>query len=113
MSKVIKQQWQEMVKKGILPIIEIQIKEDDYLIVNLELSEKGIEFRFDTSPTTPYKPLPVSFDGDILKINEGVFVLPFDCSAVCWESLDCMLDVMIQNINEGFLIPNDLFYYGE
>ena len=62
MSKVIKQQWQQMINNGTMPLFEIQITESDYLLVDLELSDNGIRFAFDTRPVAPYNVLPVSFD---------------------------------------------------
>jgi hypothetical protein len=111
MSNIIKQQWQQMINNGTMPLFEIQISKDDYLLVDLELSDNGIRFAFDTSPLPPYNVLPVSFDGEIERLGEGVYLLPFD--SACSDGLDSLLEMIYENIIEGYLIPNNLFYSEE
>lgn len=111
MSNAIKQQWQQMINRGTMPLFEIQITESDYLLVDLSLTDDGIRFSFDTSPIAPYNVLPVSFDGEIIQLGEGVYVLPFE--SACSDGLDSLLEMIYENITEGFLLPNNLFYCEE
>lgn len=100
-----------------LPLFEIQIKGDnEYLIVDLSIKYKqsktgtlypvGVQFSFDQrEPSAPYKELQCFFDGAI-KGKHGNYVLPFD---TCF-SLDEHMQTVYDNIIEGFIMPNDLYF---
>lgn len=96
----IRNEWQAMINRGIIPCIEYQTSSDDWLVVDIELSDNGLEFSFDSD----YK--PVFFDGGIVTVNDNRYILPIDPDF----SLDSHLETISDNMIEGFLIPNDLFY---
>lgn len=94
-------EWQAMINRGTHPMFEYQIGENDYLIVNLEFTDNGIEFSFDSDNKR------VAFDGDIKVINDNRYLMPFD---VFTDSLDCYLETIHANITEGYLIVNGMLY---
>lgn len=96
----IKNEWQAMLNRGIIPCIEYQTSSNDWLLVNIELSDNGLEFSFDSDNK------PVSFDGEIVTLNDNCYLLPIDPDF----SLDHHLETISNNMVEGYLLPNDLFY---
>lgn len=97
----IKQQFEAMLQRGIIPCMEYQTSEDDWLLVNIECSDQGIVFSFDSDNKR------VAFDGEIITYNDCRYCLPYD---EYFEDLDYYLQMIDQNIIEGFLLPNDLYY---
>lgn len=101
-------QFNDMLKRGVMPLIEYTLpQEDEYLIVEIELNyssngidTNGLRFSFDQGEGETY------FDGDIEKTGNGVYVVLFD---ECFDHLDHYLQVIDENMTEGFLIPNNLF----
>ena len=98
--QTIKTQFSEMLTRGIMPVFELEIVNDDYLLISLSINDKGVVFSFDTME------LPVSFDGEIEILSDIVFMLPFDN---CFDHLDHYLEMISDNINEGFILPNNLY----
>ena len=92
-------QWQSMLNYGRIPLFEIELSSGDYLIVDIDYTQGDdfISFSFDNS-------LPVFFDGEIKKHGGGYHVMldPY------FESLDSYLELIYNNIIEGYIIPNDL-----
>jgi hypothetical protein len=98
--KEIQQQFSEMLARGTIPIFEIELPNGDYLTVNINVNDKGVIFDFDQQHDD------VFFDGEIERIGDGVYMLPYDD---CFNHLDSYLEMIMSIINEGYLIPNDLF----
>jgi hypothetical protein len=96
-------EWDAMLNRGIIPVMEFQISENDWLIVDIEYTDKGLEFSFDSNNK------PVCFDGEIVVINDNRYLLPFDE----YFGLDAHLEMISNNITEGYLLPNDLYYSAE
>jgi len=98
-KKAINSQWQSMLNYGKIPCFEIELSNGDYLIVDIDYREGDnyISFSFDDS-------LPVYFDGEIKKHGSQYHVMldPY------FESLDSYLELIYNNIIEGYIIPNDL-----
>ena len=98
-KKAINSQWQAMLNYGKIPLFEIELSNGDYLIVDIDYQAGNnyISFSFDDS-------LPVFFDGEIKKHggNYHVMLDPY------FESLDSYLQLIYDNIIEGYIIPNDL-----
>lgn len=92
-------QWQAMLNYGKIPCFEIETINGDYLLVDIDYQAGNnyISFSFDDS-------LPVFFDGGIKKHggNYHVMLDPY------FESLDSYLELIYNNIIEGYIIPNDL-----
>lgn len=97
----IKAQFDAMLSRGTIPCFEYQISEDDYLLVNLELSDNGLLFSFDSDNKR------VAFDGVIEVINNNHYLLPFD---EYFDDLDYYLQMIDENMTEGYLLVNDLYY---
>ena len=96
---MIKEQWNEMINRGAMPLFEVELKDNEYLLVNLAIVEEGIEFSFDSND------LPVSFDGDIETIHSNRYLLPFDEYV---ESIDSYFETILDNLNDGYLYSNNL-----
>lgn len=96
----LKNEWQVMINRGIIPCFEYQTSEDDWLLVDLEFTDKGLEFSFDSDNKQ------VAFDGNIVVINDNRYLLPWDLDM----SLDNHLEMISSNISEGYLLINDLYY---
>ena len=96
----LKEQFDSMISRGIIPVFELDLPDDEYLIVNILCdNSKGIYFNFDDLG------LKASFDGDIIKRGDSYFV-KYD---PCFESLDSYLELIHENVIEGFILPNNLF----
>ena len=98
-KKAINSQWQDMLKNGKIPCFEIELSGGDYLIVDIDYQAGNnyISFSFDDS-------LPVFFDGEI-RIQGGGYCIMLDAY---FDSLDSYLELIYNNILEGYIIPNDL-----
>ena len=96
---MIKEQWNEMLNRGCMPLFELEIIGDEHLLVDLSVSDKGIEFSFDAEG------LQTSFDFNIEKIHSNKFVLLFD---EYYDDLDSYLELIHENLMEGFITPNQL-----
>jgi len=99
-KKAIYNQWQDMLNYGKIPCFEIQLSNGDYLVVDIDYREGDnfISFSFDDS-------LPVFFDGDIKKHGSQYHVMLDEC----FSSLDSYLELIYNNIIEGYIIPNNLW----
>lgn len=93
-------QWQTMLNYGKIPLFEIQLNKGDYLVVDIEYTQGNdfISFSFDDS-------LPVFFDGDIKKHGGSYHVMLDDC----FDNLDSYLELIHDNILEGYILPNNLW----
>ncbi|WGH49728.1 hypothetical protein [Alishewanella phage vB_AspM_Slickus01] len=107
--KAIKDQWESMIDRNILPLFEFQIGDDSYLMVNLEFSDQGIEFSFDIRDFFEPK---ICFGGDVIlpyANRKDVWMLPFD---PYFDNVDRYIEQIHSEITEGFLCPNDLMFEG-
>ena len=93
-------QWQAMLNYGKIPCFEIALNNGDYLLVDIEYTQgdDSITFSFDDS-------LPVFFDGDIKKHGSQYHVMLDEC----FSSLDSYLQLIHENILEGYIIANNLW----
>ena len=102
-SESIVQQWRKaVILCNTMPIFEIELKNDEYLIVDLELmiESKEIQFSFDTMN------LKTWFSGETKILNEHLFSVSYAGSEF---SLDEILQFIYDEVLEGFIVPNDLF----
>jgi hypothetical protein len=106
-AQQIKEQFDDMLQRGTIPCFEYQIAEDDWLVVDIELHPKGIKFLFDDRCID--KPV-FFFSGNVKQLhpeNFGCYLMPFDD----WvNDLDSYIQAIDQEMTEGFLLPNNLFY---
>lgn len=70
----------------------------EWFAVDIEVTEKGIEFSFDQAG------YPTAFDGDIIG-SDNFYVLPFD---EYFSDLDSYLQCISENITEGYLLSNNI-----
>ena len=84
------------------PIFEYKISESDYLVVELSLSEDNqeIEFSFDSDNKKTW------FSGDVVTINDNRHKITVDPDM----SLDHHLQSINDEMTEGYLLPNGLYY---
>lgn len=99
-KKAINSQWRAMLNYGKIPIFEISLSNGDYLLVDIDYKEGNdyISFSFDDC-------LPVFFDGDIKKRGGRYRVMLDDC----FNNLDNYLELIHDNILEGYILPNNLW----
>ena len=92
-------QWQAMLNYGRIPCFEIELSNGDYLIVDIDYQAGNnyISFSFDDS-------LPAYFDGEIKKHGSEYRVMLDEC----FDNLDSYLELIYNNIMDGYIIPNDL-----
>jgi hypothetical protein len=101
------EQYNEMLDRGIIPVMEYDIGGGEYLVVRIGVTDRlntkhqGILFEFDGEGRG------VSFDGEIEAIGNGVYLLPY---SEYFTSLDSYLEMISENIIEGYLIPNNLYF---
>lgn len=95
----INNQWQAMLNYGRIPCFEIEVINGEYLLVDIDYTQGDdyISFSFDDS-------LPVFFDCEIKKHGSEYHVMLDECLS----SLDSYLELIYNNIIEGYIIPNDL-----
>ena len=95
----INNQWQSMLNYGRIPCFEIELSNGDYLLVDIDYTQGDdyISFSFDDS-------LPVFFDGEIKKHGGSYHVMLDEY----FDNLDSYLELIYNNILEGYIIPNDL-----
>ena len=104
-QKSIACQWEKMIASGRLPIMEYQIGEDDFLQVDLALVDDGaaILFSFDRYP---FPTADVWFSGDVVPVLNNYQITIDEYS----DRLDLYLQQIDQEILEGFILPNGLYY---
>lgn len=93
----IKQQFDQMLGRGVIPHLEYELVNGDYLTVEIEATASGLQFSAD------FNDLPCFFDGQITGVG-NFWLLPYDD---CF-SLDEHLQLIDQNIREGYLIVHNL-----
>ena len=88
-----------MLNYGKIPCFEIGLSNGDYLLVDIDYQAGNnyISFSFDDS-------LPVFFDGEVKKHGGNYHVMLDEC----FNDLDSYLQVIYDNIIDGYIIPNDL-----
>lgn len=98
------EQWQESINSGIMPVFEIQTGAGEWLLVELSFLDLkvngGLFFSFDCEDK------PKFFSGNVKKYRGG-YLIPFSCH---FDRLDHYLEKCYDEILEGYLIPNDLYY---
>ena len=97
----IKESHDQFISKRGLFLFEIEMIDEEFLLVDLTLTDKGILFEADFTHS-------VYFDGDIIAKGNNVFLYPFDYSYEL-ETLDEYLNNISENIAEGYLLPNNLY----
>ena len=98
-AQTITTQFVEMVNAGRMPIFEIELGNDEFLLVDLSIDVNvGMIFSFDTND------MPVTFDGDIIELSNNTFALPFDE----YNTKDDMLEMIYSNVYDGFITYNNL-----
>lgn len=95
--KNLQQQFEQIFQRGIIPVIEYELYNGDYLTVEIESTESGLQFSAD------FNDLPCYFDGQITG-SGNFWLLPWD---ECF-SLDEHLQMIDQNINDGYIIAHSL-----
>ena len=98
-AQTITTQFVEMVNAGRMPILEMELGNDEFLLVDLSIDVNvGMIFSFDTND------MPVSFDGDIIELSKNQFALPFDE----YTTKHGMLEMIYDNVQDGFISYNNL-----
>ena len=100
MNNSISTEWENM---RCFPIFEYKISESDYLVVELSLLDDNheIEFSFDSDNKKTW------FSGDVIVINDNRYKITVDPDM----SLDEHIQLIDQEMTEGYLLPNGLYYY--
>lgn len=97
------EQFQEMLSKGRLPIMEFELNTGDYLVVGI-MVEQG-----HTSVSADFLCLPVWFEEELAAVSGSEYRINLeDYPFRNINTLDQLLEFIHDNIMEGFLIPNNL-----
>ena len=104
----VKTQWYEMLKSGLIPIIEEETSQG-LLTVHFCMSDYGVHFSWDFENSEEYdcgivKPY---FDGAIKKRGEG-YVITFAEIDRMDYSLDAVLQFIWENVTDGVLSAYNL-----
>lgn len=96
-------EWERLIKSGCIPVLEYQTGENDFLVVDIEMSPEFdfILFSFDKG-----EGCKVFFDGVIDAINANTYSIELDDD----YSLYTYLQQISANIEDGYLAPNNLQY---
>lgn len=90
-------QFSEMLQRGTLPFLEYELFDGEFLTVEIQATNEGLQFSAD------FNDLPCFFDGKI--VGSGNFwLLPYDLDF----SLDQHLELIDQNIRDGYIIAHSL-----
>lgn len=95
----LKQQAQTAVEKYSGMFAEYELPNEEFLLVHFELCDQGIHIRADFEGIK-------CFSGNVILTELG-FIMPFDPDY--FEDLDYYLQSISEEINEGYLIPNNLY----
>lgn len=101
--QTIKDQFNEFLQRGGLPLLEYPTKIDGdlyYLLVTIDVTSGGVLFEFDT------KGYPTFFDSSIVEVSEGCYLVPFDD---CFTDLDHYLQQIDEVIRVGFIEANGIY----
>lgn len=99
--KNLKSEMETFISRGGMFCFEYRTAEDDHLLVDLEIVKKGIEFSFDSNN------LPCHFSGEVVKIHSNRYLLKANSFT---ETLDEYLQTIHEEIMEGYLLPNELYF---
>lgn len=91
-------QFAEMLQRGTFPYLEYELFNGEFLTVDIQTNDVGLEFSFDADG------LHCFFDGCIQRTGINFWVLPYDLDF----SLDQHLELIDQNITEGYILANNL-----
>lgn len=96
------EQWQTMIESGRIPVLEYQVSEDDWLLVDVSLIEgEGLLFSFDKEIA-----FDTHFSGEVEKVLNH-YQVNFD---EYFDNLDHYLQLIDSEMTEGYLLPNGLYY---
>ena len=105
------EQWDNMITRGVMPLMEYQTGECDYLIVHIQLhhNKRCVWFEFNIDTDQARK---AWFSGEIERVkgSSHLFKLYVDQYN---DNLDYYLQQINDEIVEGYLLPNDLYYCEE
>jgi len=99
---IIKQQFEEILQRGIIPCMEFERDYDgsvEWFAVDINVSDVYVEFSFDQDGFNTY------FDGAIIG-SDNFYKIPVDVDL--FPSLHSYLEFISDNIVEGYLIPNNI-----
>lgn len=103
LNKIMKNIRKEWNNCKLFKLFEYQIAQDEYLLVNLQLTNKGIEFRFDSDNK------PTFFSGEVIKTGDDIFLIKADRYSL--DILDALIQAVDLEMTEGYLLPNNLYYF--
>lgn len=93
------QNWKECRNRGTIPLVLFDLKNDDVLLVQIDVTETEIQFNMDVEHGEP------RFDGEIIGEN-GSYSIVYDIE---YDTLDGLLELVMQNINEGYIAVYGLY----
>lgn len=96
-----KKDMDNFLRRGGIPVIEYRLPDDEWLVVNIEIIDRGVLFILDHHISND----DLWFSGSILQ-DGNEFIMPYDDHM---EDLDSYLQEIDREIIEGYLIPNNLY----
>ena len=93
----LQKEFQTMVQSGRIPVLEYELYTGDYLTVEIEATENGLQFSADFCEGKCF------FDGQITGSGNH-WLLPYDYDF----SLDAHLQMINQNVTDGYIIAHSL-----
>ena len=91
--------FKAFIERGGVPVMEYPITGGECVTVWISVAQSGVFFSFDDLE------LPVCFGGEVKRYNYG-YIVPF---CVFTDKFDSYLQIINDNITEGFILPNDLY----
>ena len=97
LQTTIADEFSAMLRRGLVPCFEYPLSTGDYLLVELELTDKGLHFSFDSDGMASY------FEGIVTRLNGNHYY-------IAWgdmdddTNLDSLLCLVDDNISEGYLL---------
>lgn len=93
------QNWEECISRNRLPMFEIELANEEWLLVHLDVTDTEITFEFDVEHGEP------RFDGEIIGKN-GYYSIEYDAE---YDTLNSLLELVMENINEGYIAVYGLY----
>lgn len=93
------QNWEECISQNRLPLFEIELANEEWLLVHLDVTDTEITFEFDAEHGEP------RFDEEIIG-EKGCYSITYDAEH---DTLDSLLEMVMENINEGYIAVYGLY----
>ena len=98
------QQFNDMLDKGTIPVMEFELPNNDYLVVDIMITDRLNKEKQGVLFSLSHDDIETFFSGDVEEYQNN-YCIPYD---ECFDNLDYYLEQIHTEVMEGLLIPNNL-----